>query len=150
MRLKTEHARTASVSFALYSSRMSSMAETVAILVDDMFFGARINSAASACGRQIERVKSREQLEALASNPPSLVIIDLNSDRLDPLEAIEFFKSGAELSAVPIVAFVSHVQTELIRRAQAAGCDYVLPRSAFTQMLMKIVAGDLSGLRPSQ
>jgi CheY-like chemotaxis protein len=119
----------------------------VAILVDDMFFTAKINNAASACGRQIERVKSREQLEALVASPPSLLILDLNSDRLDPLESIKFLKSRPEIGNVPIVGFVSHVQTDLIRQAQAAGCDYVLPRSAFTQMLMEIVAGNLSGLR---
>ena len=122
------------------------MAERVAILVDDMFFGAKISSAASACDRKVERVKSREQLEALASNAPSLVIVDLNSDRLDPFEAIEFLKSRAGLSGVPVVAFVSHVQTDLIRRARAASCDFVLPRSAFTQMLPEIVSGNLGVL----
>jgi CheY-like chemotaxis protein len=140
-----------SVSSVVHSARMWSMTEAtdrVAVLVDDMFFAAKINGAAADCGRHIERVKSREQLEGLVAKPPSLVIIDLNSDRLDPLETIEFLKSRGELSAVPIVSFVSHVQTELIRAAQAAGCDYVLPRSAFTQMLTQIVSGDLSALRP--
>ena len=111
-----------------------------------MFFTAKINGAAAESGRQIERVKSREQLEGLDANPPSLVIIDLNSDRLDPLETIAYLKSSVELSAVPIVSFVSHVQTDLIRAAQAAGCDYVLPRSAFTQMLVEIVSGNLGAL----
>jgi len=115
----------------------------IATLVDDMFFAAKINNAATTSGRVIERVRSREQLEGLAANPPSLIIIDLNSDRLDPLEAIRFLKSSVELGAVPIVGFVSHVQTELIRNAQSAGCDHVLPRSAFTQLLVEIVAGRL-------
>src|SRR5216684_4374139 len=114
-------------------SAMTEQKDRVAILVDDMFFAAKINSAAEACGRQIERIRSREQLEGLVGTPPALVIVDLNSDRLNPLETIEFFKSRAELSSVPIVSFVSHIQTELIRAAQAAGCDHVLPRSAFTQ-----------------
>lgn len=118
------------------------------ILVDDMFFTAKINGAAAECGRYIERIKTREQLEGLGANPPSLVIIDLNSDRLDPLETIAFLKSNAQLSAVPIVSFVSHVQTDLIRAAQAAGCDYVLPRSAFTQMIDEVVAGNLAALKP--
>jgi DNA-binding NarL/FixJ family response regulator len=121
----------------------------VAILVDDMFFTAKINAAAAECGRKIERVKSRETLEGLAANPPSLVIVDLNSDRLEPIETIAFLKSSAELSEVPIVSFVSHVQTDLIRAAQAAGCDYVLPRSAFTQMLLEIVAGNFSAITRS-
>lgn len=115
----------------------------IATLVDDMFFAAKINNAASASGRVIDRVRSREQLEGLAANPPSLIIVDLNSDRLDPLEAIRFVKASAELEAIPIVGFVSHVQTELIRGAQSAGCDYVLPRSAFTQLLPDIVAGKI-------
>lgn len=120
--------------------------QAVAILVDDMFFTAKINAAAAECGRQIERVKSREQLEALAANPPSLAIIDLNSDRLDPLEVIGFFKFTPELATVPIVGFVSHVQTDLIKRAREAGCDHVVPRSAFAQMLPDIVSGNLGDL----
>ena len=138
-----------SVSSVVHSARMSLMTTVparVAILVDDIFFTAKINAAAAECGRLIERVKSREQLEGLVANPPSLVIIDLNSDRLDALETIGFLKSSAELSVVPILGFVSHVQTELIRAAQAAGCDYVLPRSAFTQMLLEIVSGNLGAL----
>jgi len=123
-------------------------AEPVVIFVDDMFFTAKINSAAAECGRHIERIKTREQLEGLAENPPSLVIIDLNSDRLDPLKTIALLKSRAELSSVPIVSFVSHVQTDLIQAARAAGCDYVLPRSAFTQMISEIVEGNLSRLQP--
>ena len=123
---------------------MTTGTDIVAILVDDMFFTSKINGAAASSGRRIERVKSFEQLEALAITPPVLVIIDLDSDRLDPLQAIGFLKSKAELSKVPIVSFCSHVQTDLIRAAQAAGCDYVLPRSAFTQRLPQIVAGNFA------
>jgi CheY-like chemotaxis protein len=125
-------------------------AKTIGVLVDDMFFMSKINAAVAQAGRQIERVKSREQLEQLAANPPSLVIVDLNSDRISPIEAIEFLKSTPNLAAVPIVGFVSHVQTELIRNAQAAGCDYVVPRSAFNQLMNEIVSGNLSSLRLKQ
>jgi DNA-binding NarL/FixJ family response regulator len=122
--------------------------DKVAVLVDDMFFAAKINGAAQSAGREVVRLRSREQLDGdIISTPPSLVIVDLNSDRVNPFEAIERLKSHAELKAVPVVAFVSHVQTDLIRRAQEAGCDYVLPRSAFTQMLNQIVAGDFSSLQ---
>lgn len=126
---------------------MTDEKEIVAILVEDMFFAVKINAAVSACGRSATRVKSHEQLEALVANPPSLIIVDLNSDRLDPIEAIRFLKASTELGGVPVVGFVSHVQTELIKSAQMAGCDYVLARSAFTQLLSEIVAGNLSMLR---
>ena len=121
--------------------------ERICVVVDDMFFAAKINAAASNAGRQIERIKSREQLEqTTGENPPALIIIDLNADRLDPLETISFLKAQPTTRAVPIVAFVSHVETALIRRAQAAGCDLVLPRSAFTQMLADVVSGNLDRL----
>ena len=125
--------------------------EKVIVVVDDMFFAAKINSAASHARRQIERVKSREHLEQEVSGySPSLVIIDLNSNRLDPFQTIEFFKSRPDLTRIPIVGFVSHVQTELIRRAQSAGCDYVLPRSAFSQLLPEIIAGNFASLHAKQ
>ena len=125
--------------------------DKVIVVVDDMFFAAKINSAANIARRQIERVKSREHLEQEVSGYfPSLVIIDLNSNRLDPLQTIEFFKSRPELSSIPIVGFVSHVQTELIRLAQSAGCDYVLPRSAFSQLLPEIMAGNFASLHTKQ
>jgi DNA-binding NarL/FixJ family response regulator len=123
------------------------MDEAISVLVDDMFFASKINAAAAGAGRQIVRIKSREQLEQLAADPPWLVIVDLNADRIDPIEAIKFLKLTQELNPVPIVGFVSHVQTELIRNAQVAGCDYVMPRSAFSQFLNQIVSGDLSSLR---
>jgi CheY-like chemotaxis protein len=125
--------------------------DKVIVVVDDMFFAAKINSAANIARRQIERVKSREHLEQEVSGYfPSLVIIDLNSNRLDPLQTIEFFKSRPELNSIPIVGFVSHVQTELIRLAQSAGCDYVLPRSAFSQLLPEIIAGNFASLHTRQ
>jgi len=43
-------------------------------------------------------------------------------------------------------SMVRHFETELIRRAQVAGCDYVLPRSAFTQLLPEIIRGDFASL----
>ena len=126
---------------------MSNQTRRVAILVDDMFFAAKINAAALECGSQIHRIRSQQHLEELATEPPVVVIIDLNSDRLNPLEAISFLKSQIALASVPIVGFVSHVQTELIRQAQEAGCDHVIARSAFSQLLPRIVAGDLAPLQ---
>ena len=115
---------------------------TIAIIVDDMFFASKIRAAAEAAGRTVRSIKSREQLDSeLNGSATILVIVDLNSSRLDPFEAIQSIKSITDLASVPVVSFVSHVQTNLIRRAQEAGCDYVLPRSVFSQMLPEIVAG---------
>ena len=125
---------------------MTTNTDLIATLVDDMFFNSKINGAAAECGRRIERIKSREQLEGLPDNLPALIFIDLNSGRVDPIEAIEFLKSHAELKRIPIVSFVSHVQTDLIDAARAAGSDYVIPRSVFTQTLTEAMTGNFSSL----
>ena len=39
-----------------------------------------------------------------------------------------------------MLAFLSHVQTDLAAQARAAGCTEVMPRSTFTQNLATILA----------
>jgi DNA-binding NarL/FixJ family response regulator len=73
---------------------------------------------------------------AVRSDPPRLIVVDLNA-RQGPLEAIE--KLQAAGNPVPIIGFLSHVQTDLASRARAAGCEQVLPRSSFTANLSEIL-----------
>ena len=40
-----------------------------------------------------------------------------------------------------VIAFLSHVQTDLAERARSAGCAEVMPRSKFTQNLAEILRG---------
>jgi DNA-binding NarL/FixJ family response regulator len=75
-------------------------------------------------------------LSQAQSQAPALVIVDLNA-RSAPIEAIAGLRSAG--CAAPVIAFLSHVQVELAARAQAAGCDQVLPRSKFTQQLAAIL-----------
>jgi DNA-binding NarL/FixJ family response regulator len=109
----------------------------IAALVDDLFFQAKIMETAKQSGVQLKTFGTGAALVAeVLQTPPRLVIIDLNA-RHGPLEAIEHLHASAE--AVPIVAFLSHVQTELAARAKAAGCRDVMPRSQFTMNLAKIL-----------
>ncbi|HZB45304.1 MAG TPA: hypothetical protein VE360_08675, partial [Pyrinomonadaceae bacterium] len=73
---------------------------------------------------------------------PDLIILDLNSEKLDPLGLAKDIKADEQLRGVPLVGFLSHVQTDLMRLAQAAGVDQVLPRSAFTKFLPEILTGE--------
>ncbi|HEY7545846.1 MAG TPA: hypothetical protein VID27_13220 [Blastocatellia bacterium] len=116
----------------------------VAMMVDDMFFASKIRGAAASTGCEVVSIKSVEQLE---TDPPSMVLLDLHSQKFDAVSIIEFIKSKPELKEIPVVAFLSHVQVDVKRRAEEAGCDYVIPRSLFTERLPQIVSGDLSSLK---
>jgi CheY-like chemotaxis protein len=115
----------------------------VLALVDDLFFQARLAETARKLGVALKTVSSGLAfLDALdggsgALGSPRLLIVDLNA-RQGALEAIEnLHRSG---NPVPIIGFLSHVQTELADRARAAGCKQVLPRSSFTAHLAEILS----------
>src|SRR5579871_2706262 len=107
-------------------------------LVDDLFFLAKIQEVGRKLNVKVEFVKSEKDIVAKSGpNPedkPSLVIVDLNSNSIKPLALIPKLKSKFK-KATSVVGFVSHVQGDLKMKAQEAGCDVVMPRSAFSQNL---------------
>jgi CheY-like chemotaxis protein len=116
-------------------------AQGIVVGVDDMFFAAKITGAADALGAAITRVKSADELTAhVERHGASLIIIDLNSSRLDPIPTIRHLKSKPELKSIPVIGFVSHVQVDLMNEAQQAGCDHVMPRSAFSKRLPELLS----------
>lgn len=116
----------------------------IIVAVDDMFFAAKILGAAQNLGRTVERVKTVEQLFAsLPTEAPALLLIDLNSAQFDALQLIASLKSQAKYAALTVLGFLSHVQVDLKRQAEAIGCDSVMTRSAFSQALAEILTGQL-------
>jgi CheY-like chemotaxis protein len=109
--------------------------------VDDLFFMAKIQETARKLGVKVEFVKSeKEVLEAVAAREvkPSLIIFDLNHHTVKPLSVIPKLKSKLK-KETNIIGFLSHLQGELKMKAQEAGCDMVLPRSAFSQNLPQLL-----------
>ena len=111
------------------------------VLVDDLFFQAKLLETAKQVGVTLSLATTGEQLLTLAAaHPSSLVIVDLNA-RQGPLAAISQIAAQKTTPPRRIVAFLSHVQVDLAERARAAGCDEVMPRSQFTQNLAAILQG---------
>ena len=110
--------------------------------VDDLFFLAKIQETARKMNVKVEFVKTdKDVYERIGQNgdeKPSLIIFDLNSNSAKPLTTIPKLKSKLK-RATNIIGFVSHVQGELKMKAQEAGCDMVLPRSAFSQNLAQLL-----------
>lgn len=105
-------------------------------------FASKISAAAKQCGLQVSFARSSEEtLHQARTVKPRLIILDLNSTRLDPLETVAALKADDELGAIRTLGFVSHVQAEVIAAARAAGIDEVLARSAFSARLGEILAG---------
>ncbi len=110
------------------------MNPAVLVLSDDLIFSSRITGVARDHG--IPAFVSRgveAAVERLSNEPTTCVILDL---------AVAGNKLGeliAALKALPqkprIVAYGSHVDTASLRAAAEVGCDVVLPRSRFVDVL---------------
>jgi PleD family two-component response regulator len=108
-------------------------------VVDDLLFTVKINDAAKRIGLDVEFLKSEKDVLDKAHEKPMLVILDLNANSMNPVHMIEKLKGNAELKGISIIGFVSHVQGELKQKAQDAGANMVMARSAFSQNLQQIL-----------
>jgi DNA-binding NarL/FixJ family response regulator len=107
-------------------------------IVSDLIFSSRITGTANRIGATCQIVRDLSSLQdALETGDATTVLMDLSCDGLDPEEAIRTIKN--KRPGVRIVAFCSHVQTELTAQAKHAGADLVLPRSAFVQQLPQLL-----------
>lgn len=112
--------------------------------IDDLFFFAKIQEIAKKLNIKVEFVKSVDAVLERAGDDvpedqrPSLVVIDLNNLAIKPLSLMPKLKAGLKKST-SIVGFVSHIQGDLKMKAQEAGFDVVMPRSAFSQNLPQLL-----------
>ena len=111
----------------------------VLAVVGDLMFTVKINEAARRSGLQVDFVKSEKDALEKAKEQPLLVILDLNSGAVQPLKLIAKLKGSAETKAISVLGFISHLDAELKQKAQEAGCDMVMARSAFSQNLPMIL-----------
>lgn len=110
--------------------------------VDDLLFASKIRSTAARLGREAVFARSTaDVLDQAATRAPDVIVIDLDSRRLDAVATIAAIKALPALAGVPVIGFVSHVHTHLVAAAREAGADQVLARSAFVAALSEIVAG---------
>jgi PleD family two-component response regulator len=108
-------------------------------VVDDLLFTVKINDAAKRIGLDVEFLKNEKDVLDKAHEKPMLVILDLNANSMNPVHMIEKLKGNADLKGISIIGFVSHVQGELKQKAQDAGANMVMARSAFSQNLQQIL-----------
>jgi DNA-binding NarL/FixJ family response regulator len=137
------------------------MADAIA-LIDDLFFQAKVRETAKHAGVTIETVTTGEQLlKAAEASPAALILVDLNARQgalaaveqlcaqnkparaVQPTDVPDGQAAALSLQGNPrrVIAFLSHVQTDLAERARMAGCEEVMPRSKFTQNLAEILRG---------
>lgn len=115
-------------------------------VLDDLMFASKIRTTAGQLGVSVSYVRTRDAaLERLSAaktqtaDPLTLVVLDLNNTRTEPLAVVAAMHADPLLRTVPTIGFVSHVQTEVIEAARSAGVTHVVARSAFVQRLADLL-----------
>ena len=111
--------------------------------IDDLFFLAKIQETARKLGVKVEFVKGDKEavakiMELPEGERPALVVFDLNNLNAKPMALIPKFKTKFK-KTVSIIGFLNHLQGDLKLKAIEAGCDTVMPRSAFSQSLPNLL-----------
>lgn len=107
--------------------------------IEDLFIQAKIQETSRKLGVKVEFVKGDKDIVTRLSNVPenerpTLLVFDLNNLNAKPMSLIPKFKSKLK-KATSIVGYLHHLQGDLKLKALEAGCDTVMPRSAFSQTL---------------
>jgi hypothetical protein len=111
--------------------------------IDDLFVQAKIQETSRKLGIKVEFVKGdKDSVARLLDLPdaerPTLLVFDLNNLNAKPMALIPKFKAKLK-KATSIVGFLNHLQGDLKMKAVEAGCDTVMPRSAFSQSLPNLL-----------
>ncbi|WP_058187203.1 hypothetical protein [Terracidiphilus gabretensis] len=111
--------------------------------IDDLFFLAKIQETARKLGVKVEFVKGEKEVvtrlsELAEADRPRLLVFDLNNASAKSMTLIPKFKTKFKKST-SIIGFLSHLQGDLKMKASEAGCDTVMPRSAFSQSLPNLL-----------
>jgi len=111
--------------------------------IEDLFFQAKISETAKKLGIKVEFVKGDKEsvaklTDVAEADRPALVVFDLNNANAKPLTLIPKIKTKLK-KATSIVGFLNHLQGDLKAKAVEAGCDTVMPRSAFSQTLPNLL-----------
>ncbi len=110
--------------------------KTGLLISPDLFFTSKVTGTAQALGLRVEAFDNLAMAIArLSSDDIACVLFDLGAPRAS---ITDLFAAMSATTPVPVIAFGSHVNVELLEAAQAAGAE-VMPRSQFASTLPGIL-----------
>jgi CheY-like chemotaxis protein len=135
-------------------------------LCDDLFFIPRIEDAASALGYRFKAISTRSELgiegdparraihlteplsgpdailiQYLVNQRPALIFIDTANQTLPWRNWIHVIKTSAATRRIPIIAFGSHVNKQILAQASEAGADLTISRGRLQSSLGDLITG---------
>jgi DNA-binding NarL/FixJ family response regulator len=110
------------------------MNKTVIACVEDLFFRSKIEATARHLNIPVRFVSPKELPKACGEKDAAAVLLELANNGAS-LAAVRELRRCAPTEAFPVIGFLSHVDKQLAREAEAAGVTQVMPRSQFSENL---------------
>jgi len=110
----------------------------VALLSPDLLFGSKVEGALGLAGHAVSRFATVERLR-VAAQFHDLVIFDLTAEEIDGPDTLHSLREHGEIGDVPTLAYYSHVDAEMRKRAIEAGFTKVVPRSRMAREGVELV-----------
>jgi DNA-binding NarL/FixJ family response regulator len=110
----------------------------VVAFIPDLLFGSNVLGALQAAGHDAQLVSELGSDAAEAD----VIVLDLTADADERLEAL----TGLDGAQKRVLAFYSHVETDVREQAERAGVDVVVPRSRMNregaELVRRLVADE--------
>ena len=120
------------------------------LLSRDLIFTSKVTGTARELGyRVLVAGDSARALMMIEQWRPLVVFVDLAAGDLVAPSALVAYQELAGRET-PFVAFGSHVDTEALATARAAGCDPVMARSRFSMELPELIRRYFRGDEPTR
>lgn len=121
---------------------MTERQRRVLALGSDVFFVPQIEAAAKQAGLAFDWIDTyrptAELLADMRTNPPALIVLDLNTSLPWP-EWLPAAKADVALASVSWLVFGSHMNPRRLTAARHAGADRVVPKSQFAEALQEAI-----------
>jgi CheY-like chemotaxis protein len=109
--------------------------------MSDLFFAVKVNDVLKSRGMELKLANSVDDVFAKLGTPTVLVVVDLNDRAMPALELVARLKQDGTTRNIPVLAFSSHVQAELMQQAKQCGVEAVVARSVFASKLPDLIDG---------
>ena len=110
------------------------MGKTLVACLDDLFFRSKIEATARHLNVPVSFTEAKNLAKTCREGKTAAVLLDLSANG-DPLERVMELRRDPVTQDLPIIGFLSHVDRDLARRAEASGVTRVMPRSEFSESL---------------
>ena len=105
----------------------------VLVAVTDIFFYSKIRDVLIRLGLKAERARSQQEITDKASRLcPQALVLNMNDDIMNAMDAIKELKSKEETQTIPILAFANHEEVATFREAQDLGITKIVSRNEFS------------------